>query len=136
MHKYWFETFATRHVIATEPHAKNELITVVIEKDHKIISIRECGTVVSKEYPFLSAPDLTIECQCCGVTLVKIKCPYSIGDEKPCSGNLRQLEETNSGIYLKTNHAYYHQIQGQLGVTNNAQIWHFVFTHLAITSRK
>ena len=24
-HKYWFETFATRHVIATQPHGKNKL---------------------------------------------------------------------------------------------------------------
>ena len=62
-----FETFAARHGIATEPHAKNEVIIVLKEKGHKIISTRERGTVVSKEYPFLS-PDLIIECQCCGVT--------------------------------------------------------------------
>ena len=77
IYKDWFETFATCHGIATEPHAKNELITFLKEKGHKIISTRECGTVASKEYPFLSAsPDLIIECQCCGVTLVDIRCPY------------------------------------------------------------
>ena len=130
IHKDWFETFATRHGITAEPQAKSELITVLKEKGHKIINTRECGTVVSKEYPYLSAsPDLIIECQCCGVTLAEIKCPYSIRDEKPSSGNLKQLQETDNGISLKTNHAHYHQIQGQLGVTNNAQSWYFVFTH-------
>ena len=130
IHKDWFETFATRHGIATEPQAKSELITVLKEKGHKIINTRECGTVVSKEYPYLSAsPDLIIECQCCGVTLAEIKCPYSIRDEKPSSGNLKQLQETDNGISLKTNHAHYHQIQGQLGVTNNSQSWYFVFTN-------
>ena len=39
------------------------------------------------------------------------------------------MQETNNGISLKTKHAHYHQIQGQLGVTNNAQSWYFVFTH-------
>ena len=79
IYKDRFKTYATRHGIATEPHAKNELITVLKEKSHKIISARGCGTVVSQEYPFLSAsPDLIKECQCCGVTFVAIKCPYSI----------------------------------------------------------
>ena len=76
-----------------------------------------------------ASPDLIIECLCCGVTLVEIKCPYSIRDEKPSSGNLKQLQETDNGISLKTNHAHYHQIQGQLGVTNNSQSWYFVFTN-------
>ena len=49
IHKDWFETFATRHGIATEPQAKSELITVLKGKGHKIINTRECGTGVSKE---------------------------------------------------------------------------------------
>ena len=89
IHKDRFETFATRHGITTEPYAKNELITVFKEKGFKIINTRE--------YPHLSAsPDLIIECQCCGVKLVEIKCPYSIRDEEP-SGNLKQLQETCRG---------------------------------------
>ena len=110
---------------------QNELIAVLRENGQEIINTRERDTVVSKEYPFLVAsPGLIIECQCCGVTLVKIKCPYSIRDEKPSSGNLKQLQETDNRISQKTNHVHYHQIQGQLGVTNNAQIWYFVFnTH-------
>ena len=44
-----FETFATRHGIATEHHAKNELIIVLKEKGHKVINTKECGTVLSKE---------------------------------------------------------------------------------------
>ena len=62
-----------------------------------------------------------MECQCCGVTFVEFKCPYSIKDEKLSSGNLKQLQETDNKISLKTKHAHYHQIQGQLGATKNAQ---------------
>ena len=76
-----------------------------------------------------ASPDFLIECQCCRVTIVKIRCPCSIRDEKPSSGNLKQVQETDNGISLKTNHAHYHQIPRQLGVTNNAQSWSFVFTH-------
>ena len=49
IHKDQFETFATRHGIATEHHAKNELIIVLKEKGHKVINTKECGTVLSKE---------------------------------------------------------------------------------------
>ena len=42
---------------------------------------------------------------------------------------LNYCRKTSNGISLKTNHAHYHQIQGQLGVTNNAQSWYFIFTH-------
>ena len=42
------------------------------------------GTVISEEYPFLSAsPDLQVSCECCGTGLVEIKCPYSIRDKSP-----------------------------------------------------
>ena len=104
IHKDRFETFATLYGIAAKPLAKNELITVFKEKGHKIINTRECGTVVSKEYPFLPAsPDFIIECQCWGVTFVEFKCPYSIKDEKLSSVNLKQLQETDNKISLKTN---------------------------------
>ena len=61
IHKDCFETFATRHGIATEPQAKTELIKVLKGKGHKTIDTRECGTVVSKEYPYLSvSPNVII----------------------------------------------------------------------------
>ena len=63
IHKDWFKTFANLHGITKVLDAKNELITVLKEKGHKMFSTRECGAVVSKEYPFLSgSPDLIIDC--------------------------------------------------------------------------
>ena len=61
--KDWFKTFANPHGIIKELYAKNELITALKEKGHKIFSTRECSAVVSKEHPFLSgSSDLIIEC--------------------------------------------------------------------------
>ena len=83
-----------------------------------------------------TSPDLIIESQFCGITFVEITCPNTIRDENPFSGNLKKLQETDNGISLKTNHAHYHLIQGQLGVTNTAHSWYFVLPIMAITLKK
>ena len=41
IYKDWFETFDTRHGVASKPQAKNELITVLKEKGRESISTRE-----------------------------------------------------------------------------------------------
>ena len=70
-----------------------------------------------KEYPHIGAsPDLIVECDCCGPSLVEIKCPFTSRDEKP-SVKLEYLEEFETELKLKTNSSYYFQIQGQMGVT-------------------
>ncbi|XP_057305548.1 uncharacterized protein LOC130643085 [Hydractinia symbiolongicarpus] len=125
-----FETFATRHGTATEPHAKTAVVKVLKECGHKNVLFSDVGSIVFKDYPYISAsPDLKIECNCCGKGLVEIKCPYTIRDDKPSVLNLQQLENQDGNISLKKNHSHYYQIQGQLGIASFSHCWYFVFTH-------
>ena len=69
-------------------HAKTKY-KKLCKKKHKNLKISETGLVIYKEKPFIAvSPDLEVECDCCGLGLVEIKCPYSIKGEKPSSQNL------------------------------------------------
>ena len=59
----------------------------------------------------------------------KSKCPISVCDSKPSATNLLYLEEENGETFLKKNHAYYFQIQGQMAITQIHRCIFFVFTH-------
>jgi hypothetical protein len=86
---------------------------------HPGVKFENCGFHISQTHPYIGAsPDLLVSCNCCGDGLVEVKCPYSKRDvdiqlEPPdyvVHGKTRPYE-------LKTNHAYYAQIQTQLAVT-------------------
>lgn len=74
------------------------------------------GLVVNPLYPHLGAsPDGVIECDCCGVGLLEIKCPYSARLSHPKD----MRDKTN--FFMKANglshtHRYYTQVQGQLAI--------------------
>ena len=68
LHPKPFQSFATRHGIATEPHAKKE-ITRLLKLQHNKITSHDVGTVISETLPFVSAsPDLKVSFSCCGET--------------------------------------------------------------------
>ena len=120
----------TRHRIATEPHAKVEVVKVLKQQGHKNVMGTDVGTVIYKKVPYISAsPDLKIECRCCGTGLVEIKCPYTIRDVKPTKTNQTQLSITDNIISLKQNNSHFYQIQGQLGILGINHCWYFIFTH-------
>lgn len=103
-----FETFATRHGIATEPHAQTSVVKVLKEQGHKKVNSSHSGTIIDENIPYISAsPDLMVECTCCGKGLVEIKCPYVIRDCKPTLENLPQLEKINDKVQLKRTNAHY-----------------------------
>ena len=131
LHEEKFETFATRHGIATEPHAKRAIIEVLKSNGHKKVQHESMGTLISDQYPFLSAsPDLKVSCGCCGVGLVEIKCPYNIREKSPCPEELPQLSKNTDGsFHLKTAHSHFYQIQCQLGISKLKYCYYFVFTH-------
>ena len=126
-------TFATKHGLSLEPHAKRKYITISKQK-HKNLKTSESGLAIYETLPYIAAsPDLEVDCQCCGEGLVEIKCPYSIKGEIPSSANLSYLHEvtnTENQKYttLKKNTSYYFQVQGQLGVTNRKYCDFFVYT--------
>ena len=102
-----FETAATKHGIAMEIHAKEQL-KKIINSSHSNCTFQESGMVIDEDLPFLSvSPDLEGTCKCCGDFVVEIKCPYSICETKPSSQNLDYLHEVNTITKLKASHSYY-----------------------------
>ena len=76
---------------------------------------------------------MEVDCECCGLGLVEIKCPFSVKGETPSSENLKYLYQiTNSSnekiTTLKENSDYYFQVQGQMGVTSRKYCDFFVYT--------
>lgn len=97
LNKAKIDTFATRHGISMEPHAKIAVVKFLKSQNHKRLKSWDSGTVVDGDYSFLSvSPDLVVECQCCGKGLVEIKCPYTIRDDIPSAENLQQLHTINN----------------------------------------
>ena len=121
------DTYATRHGIASEPHAKINVIQLLKDQGHKSLKSSDSGTIIDEKYPFLSAsPDQIIFCKCCGKGLIEIKCPYTIRDVAPSVENLQQIDKNT--LKLKTTHEHYFQIQGQLGISKALHCWYFVYT--------
>ena len=87
-------------------------------KNHTDLSVLPCGLIINQSHPYLAAtPDGIINCECCGSGVLEIKCPFS------CTGKTLleatadptfYLEEKNGELQLKTDHAYYYQVQAQM----------------------
>ena len=113
---------------------KNENIAAVkyeellIQKGHKQVKVSECGLFVGKNEPYLGAsPDRIVTCECCPQRVLEIKCP-TVGEEEQISPkNVTYLYEKNDTMFLKENHAYYTQVQGQMYFTCLKQADFFVF---------
>ena len=73
-----FESKATKHGTAMEPHAKLQVISI-LKKSHKKVLSTNPGLKVDQIYPYIAASrDLLVTCHCCENRVVKIKCPYSV----------------------------------------------------------
>lgn len=82
------------------------------------MSVLPCGLIIHQSHPYLAAtPDGFINCKCCGFGVLEIKCPFS------CTGKTFleatadprfYLEERNGELGLKTDHAYFYQLQAQM----------------------
>ena len=86
---------------------------------------------INVEYPHLGAtPDGIVECECCGLGIIEIKCPYKyrqyklsdIEDSSFC------LQPNDGKLKLSCNHAYYLQIQGQLALCQRSYCDSIVWT--------
>ena len=80
-----------------------------------------CGFMINKKFPFLGAsPDGIVNCSCHGKHLVEVKCPY-----RCCTKGLQEaakdpsffLKDNDGTLELDTSHAYYYQVQCQLGIS-------------------
>lgn len=79
------------------------------------------GLCLNPKYPYFGAsPDALIECYCCGMGSVEIKCPYCAKDIGLAESNVLKkvgLKEIEGKKMLDHNHTYYYQIQMQLAIT-------------------
>ena len=113
-----------------EKHAITKFLEVFKEAGHKNVTLHECRVYVCCSHPYIGAsPDAIIECACCGLACVEIKCPMSVAHTTPAAGNPRYLiTDCDGKLRLSKSHKYWTQVQGQLGVTNMEWCYFFVFS--------
>lgn len=76
--------------------------------------VATCGLFISLDHPYLAAsPDGLVRL----LTVLEVKCPYSIKDSIIRADNLPYLELKDNKLSLKTNSNYYYQVQTQMYVT-------------------
>ena len=73
-----FSTAATRHGCKHGPLAIKEY-EKQMKSEHENFQVKNCGTFINKEYPFLHAtPNFLCGCDCCGLVCGEVKCPFCI----------------------------------------------------------
>ena len=94
-----------------------------VKKKHLNFTMSSSGLVVHPEHPHLGAsPDGVVSCDCCGLGVLEIKCPFSCKNKSftEASRNDPQFCLTkceDSSFELKKAHAYYYQVQTQMKLT-------------------
>lgn len=117
--------------VSMEPKAKEAFVSEEAKK-HKGFQLTESGLFVIETLPFLAAsPDRIASCECCGKSVVEIKCPASLkgASLKDASKHLQYL---NSNLQLKQDHAYYTQVQAQMAATKLHRAYFLVFTGVSL----
>ena len=89
-----------------------------------------CGLFVSFSKPmFAATPDRIIDSE----TLVEVKCPFSSRDKLISETTVPYLYRSNDGkLYLKENHDYFYQVQGQLFCTQRKLCKFVIYTFKGI----
>jgi len=93
-----------------------------MEKNHTNFKIESSGLHINPKYPYFGAsPDGITNCDCCGVSILEIKCPYCIQFKSIL--NLSEngysfIKSKNGELTIKEEHDYYYQIQMQMAITN------------------
>jgi hypothetical protein len=122
------QTAAMKHGIATESRAASHY-TAIAAATHVKFRTSKTGLVVSSTYPYLAAsPDLCIECKCHGRGLCEIKCPFKNRHLSPSDKTCKYLVNESGTCMLSRKHAYYFQMQAQMGVTGVRYCDFFVYT--------
>ena len=88
---------------------------------HDEMTVQASGLMINTKYPHLGAtPDAVVSCNCCGTFVLEVKCPHCSKDKKLCDIDNKSfcLEKIEDGrLRLKRNHAYFYQVQAQLGIS-------------------
>ena len=83
---------------------------------HQGFECSSSGLIVNCRYPHLGAsPDALVRCDCCGESILEIKCPFSGRECHPTElQNRKNSFLTEFG--LLRSHKYFTQVQGQLAI--------------------
>lgn len=92
-----------------------------MEHSHEGFGAEPVGLCINPSFPhFGASPDGLVSCDCCGLGCVEIKCPYCAKDLDVTDMEVLKkvgIQNLDGESRLSENHAYYYQIQMQLGIT-------------------
>lgn len=116
---YKFTSKATTWGCTHEKLAR-DMFTDQHKKSHENVKVHDTGFFINPSVPFLGAsPDGLVSCDCCGVSVLEIKCPFCVKSDMLDSVKGFYLEKEGEGkLTLNGNHQYSYQVQTQLGVCN------------------
>ena len=92
-------------------------------KKHLNFTVALSGLVVHPGHPHLGAsPDGVVSCDCCGLGVLEIKCPFSCTNKsftEPSRDDAQFCLTVNEDSFfeLKKAHEYYYQVQAQMKLT-------------------
>lgn len=114
-------------------HEKNAIkdFSTFMAKTHKHFIVAKVGLCINPKWPYFGAsPDGMCTCDCCEATLLEVKCPYCVRDSVVEELTFRNsfLQTVNGQLSLKTDHAYYYQIQMQLALTEKKLCYLVIWT--------
>lgn len=135
-----FTSVATSYGCQHEKDAREEYKSRMLRL-HAGFVVTPCGFFVDREASYIGAsPDALVECTCCGLGVVEIKCPWCAKDVESLVDTVEQrgkkfcLQKTQSGsLELSRGHPYYMQCQLQMHVTRRLYcdfvVWHAAGLH-------
>ena len=105
--------------------------------EHSDCSFSNSGFIINSEFLFLGAsPDGIVCCSCHGRYLLEVKCPYRCCDKglhEAVKDRSFFLKENDDGtLALDTLHAYYYQVQCQLGISEAEKCFFVVWAQESV----
>ena len=90
-----------------------------MDKTHDNLQVSRSGLVIDPGFPFFGAsPDGIIQCTCCRMGVLEIKCPFTCKDKSFLQASTESttfcLGTVDDELALDINHAYYYQVQAQI----------------------
>ena len=112
-HTTKLSTHATRWGCDHEPRALQRYCEVS-QTTHT--SFKDSGLIINTNMPYKGAsPDSVVSCDCCGIGVVEVKCPFCLG-KSVLSDKADSLVVIGGKLQLSKKHAHYYQVQTQMFV--------------------
>lgn len=90
-----------------------------LEMVHSQFEVESSGLLVNPLAPHLGASaDGFVSCECCGLGVLEIKCPFSNRNTLPT--DVSYLEKVDDSFRLFKNNNYFYQVQGQMLISERS----------------